>query len=170
MGRQLAEVEIARIRWEEFRTLGNRSGAVPGALRRLLAAADEDDALAAYWDLENVVVVQGQLHSAALPTVSVLLAGLLGELSADARDLVLELLQQIVMGESDEDEAVLGSTDLGDRCREAARTGLWVVYRELGTRRGETAQAILERIESEKPRLAAHLAGVRGKWRGTPRQ
>lgn len=119
--------------------------------------------MAAYWDLENVVVVQGQLHSAALPTVSVLLAGLLDELSADARDLALELLQQIVMGESDEDEKALGNTDLGDRCRAAARTGLWLVYRELGTRRRETAEAILERIEDEKPRLTAYLAGVRGK-------
>ncbi|MBM7442417.1 hypothetical protein [Streptomyces sp. HB132] len=163
MSSQPAETEIARIRWEDFRTLGDRSGGVPGALRRLLAAADEDDALAAYWDLENVVVVQGQLHSAALPTVSVLLAGLLGELSADARDMVLELLRQIVMGESDEGEVALGDPGLGDRCREEARTGLWLVYRELGTRRRETAESILERIESEKPRLTAHLGGLRGK-------
>lgn len=163
MSIRLAEVEIARIRWEDFRTLGNRSGGIPGTLHSLLAAADENEAMAAYWDLENVVVVQGQLHSAALPTVSVLLAGLLGDLSPDARDLVLELLQQIVMGESDENEAALGNTDLGDRCREAARSGLWLVYRELGTRRRETAEAILERIENEKPRLAACLAGVRGK-------
>ncbi|GGY94259.1 hypothetical protein CP967_07270 [Streptomyces nitrosporeus] len=163
MSRQLAEVEIARTRWEDFRTLGARADGVPDALRRLLAAGGEDEAMGAYWDLENVVVVQGQLHSAALPTVSVLLAGLLDELSADARDLVLELLQQIVMGESDRDEAALGNTDLGDRCREAARAGLWLVYRELGTRRRETAEAILERIEDDKPRLAAYLAGVRGK-------
>ncbi|MFF3128444.1 hypothetical protein ACFVRD_40650 [Streptomyces sp. NPDC057908] len=102
------------------------------------------------------------MHSAALPTVSVLLAGLLDELSADARDLVLELLQQIVMGESD-DEGALGQTDLGDRCREAARTGLWLVCREPVTRRRETAKAIPERIENEKPRLAAYPAGARGK-------
>ncbi|WP_406395821.1 hypothetical protein [Streptomyces sp. NBC_00887] len=94
---------------------------------------------------------------------SSLLAGLLDELSADARDLVLELLQQIVTGESDEAEAALGHTDLGDRCREAARTGLWLVYRELGTRRRETAEAVLERVENDKPRLAAYPAGVRGK-------
>ncbi|MET7364411.1 hypothetical protein ABZS61_01035 [Streptomyces sp. NPDC005566] len=162
MGGQLAEVEIARTRWEDFRTLGNRSRGVPEALRRLIAAVDEDEAMGAYWDLENVVVVQGQLHSAALPTVSVLLAGLLDELSADARDMVLELLQQIVMGESDETEAALGHADLGDRCRDAARTGLWLVYRELGTRRRETAEAILERVENDGPRLVAHLAGVRG--------
>ncbi|MFF3730304.1 hypothetical protein ACFYXM_08280 [Streptomyces sp. NPDC002476] len=163
MGRNLAEVEISRIQWETFRTFGNRSGNVPDALRRLLAAADEDEAMAAYWELENVVVVQGQLRSAALPVISVLLAGLLDELSADARDLVLELLQQIVMGESDEDEVALGDSELGDRCREVARTGLWLVYRELGTRRRETAEAVLERIESDQPRLAAYLAGTRGK-------
>ncbi|MEU9763296.1 hypothetical protein [Streptomyces sp. NPDC047985] len=143
--------------------MGDKSSSVPGALRRLLAAADEDQAMAAYWDLENVVVVQGQLHSAALPTVSVLLAGLLDDVSADARDLVLELLQQIVMGESDADEVALGNTDLGDRCREAARMGLWLVYRELGTRRRETAEAILGQIENDRPRIAAYVAGIRGK-------
>ncbi|MFD7745610.1 hypothetical protein ACFV2V_21620 [Streptomyces sp. NPDC059698] len=163
MSKNLAEVEIARTVWEDFRTMGDRSGGVPDALRRLLAASDEDEAMVAYWDLENVVVVQGQLHSAALPTVSVLLAGLLDELSADARDLVLELLQQIVMGEPDEDELALGNTDLGDRCREAARTGLWLVYRELGTRRRETAEAILDRIEGDRARIAAYTAGIRGK-------
>ncbi|MFD4278948.1 hypothetical protein R2B67_08585 [Streptomyces cyaneofuscatus] len=163
MSRNLAEVEIGRWAWEEFRTMGDRSAGVPDALRHLMAASDEDEAMAAYWDLENVVVVQGQLHSAALPTVSVLLAGLLDDLSADARDLVLELLQQIVMGEADRDEVALGNTELGARCREAARTGLWLVYRELGTRRRETAEAILERIEDDKPRIAAYMASIRGK-------
>ncbi|MEU3267252.1 hypothetical protein [Streptomyces bacillaris] len=163
MSKNLAEVEIARTAWADFRTLGDRSSGVPDALRRLLAAADEDEAMAAYWDLENVVVVQGQLHSAALPTVPVLLAGLLDDMSADARDLVLGLLQQIVMGESDEDEVALGNADLGERCREAARTGLWLIYRELGTRRRETAEAILERIEDDKPRITAYLASLRGK-------
>ncbi|MFH8474835.1 hypothetical protein [Streptomyces sp. NPDC018000] len=163
MGKRLADVEISRIRWEEFGTFGDRSGKVPDALRRLFGAADEDEATEAYWGLENVVVVQGQLRDAALPVVPVLLAGLLDELSADARDFVLELLWQIVLGESDEDEVAVGRADLGDRCREAARTGLWLVYRELGTRRRETAEAILERIEDDKPRLAAYLAGLRGK-------
>ncbi|QNE77748.1 hypothetical protein F0344_26945 [Streptomyces finlayi] len=163
MSRNLAEIEIGRIRWEDFRTLGDRSNAVPGALRRLFAAAGEDEVMGVYWELENVVVVQSQLHSAALPTVSVLLAALLDEMSADARDAVVELLLQIVMGESAKDEIALGNTNLGDQCRAAARNGLWLVYRELGTRRRETAEAILEHIEDDKPRLAAYLAGVRGK-------
>ncbi|WP_330242598.1 hypothetical protein [Streptomyces sp. NBC_00525] len=163
MSRNLAEVEIARTVWTDHRTMGDRSREVPGALRRLLAASDEDEAMAAYWDLENVVVVQGQLHSAALPTVPVLLAGLLGELSPDARDLVLELLRQIVTGEPDKDERALGNTDLGDRCREAARTGLWLVYRELITRRRDTAEAILDRIEEDRARIAAYLRNTRGK-------
>ncbi|PZT71609.1 MULTISPECIES: hypothetical protein [unclassified Streptomyces] len=163
MSRNLAEVEIARTVWTDYRTMGDRSHEVPGALRRLLAASDEDEAMAAYWDLENVVVVQGQLHSAALPAVPVLLAGLLGELSPDARDLVLELLRQIVTGEPDEDERALGNTDLGDRCRAAARTGLWLVYRELTTRRRDTAEAILARIEEDRARVAAYLENTRGK-------
>ncbi|MEU3653607.1 hypothetical protein AB0E67_12410 [Streptomyces sp. NPDC032161] len=49
------------------------------------------------------------------------------------------------------------------RRREAARTGLWLVYRELGTRRRETAEVVLEHIEDDKPRLTACLAAIRGK-------
>ncbi|WP_299542243.1 hypothetical protein [uncultured Streptomyces sp.] len=163
MSKNLAEIEIDRIRWEDFRTLDGRANEVPRALRRLFAAGGEDEVMGAYWELENVVVVQGKLHSAALPTVSVLLAGLLDEMSADARDAVVELLLQIVTGESDKDEVALGNADLGDQCRAAARNGLWLVYRELGTRRREMAEAVLEHIENDKPRLAAYLAGLRGK-------
>ncbi|SER88014.1 hypothetical protein SAMN04487983_102444 [Streptomyces sp. yr375] len=163
MSKRFAEIEIARVPWQDYRASGDRSGAVADALRKLVDATTEDDAFGAYWGLENVVVVQGQLYSAAVPTVQVLLAALLDDLSPDARDLVLELLQQIVMGEADADEAALGDADLGDRCRTAARNGLWLVYRELGTRRRETAEAVLDRIETDRPRLNAYLAGLRGK-------
>ncbi|GAA3375490.1 hypothetical protein GCM10020367_43500 [Streptomyces sannanensis] len=163
MSESLAEIEISRIGWSDFHTLGDRSENVPGALRRLLAAGTEDEAMGAYWELENVVVVQGQLYSAALPTLSVLLAALLDDLSVDARDLVMELIYQIVAGEADEEEAARGNSDLGDRCRDSARSGLWPIYRELGTRRRESAEAVLERIETDKQRLNAYLAGLRGK-------
>ncbi|MEV0964717.1 MULTISPECIES: hypothetical protein [unclassified Streptomyces] len=163
MSKSLAEIEIGRLDWTAFRTLGDRTEKVPGALLRLFAAGTEDEAMAAYWELENVVVVQGQLYSAALPTVHVLLAALLDELSADARDLVLELLFQIVSGEADEEERGMGNSALGDLCRDAAREGLWLVYRELGTRRRETAESILERIEGDEARLTAFLASLRGK-------
>ncbi|WP_236239993.1 hypothetical protein [Streptomyces sp. CC228A] len=163
MSKSLAVIEIERVDWASFPILGDRPEAVPESLRRLISAVTEDEAMDAYWGLENVVVVQGQLYGAALPTVPVLLAALLDDLSADARDLVLELLFQIVAGEADEEEAARGNVDLGDRCRAAARQGLWLVYRELGTRRRETAVAVLERIEDDKARLAAYCAGLRGK-------
>ncbi|MEU9335747.1 hypothetical protein AB0D49_21615 [Streptomyces sp. NPDC048290] len=163
MSKSFADIEIGRVAWQQYRTAGDRSAQVPDALRALAAAVTEDDAFGAYWGLENVVVIQGQLYSAAVPTVSVLLAALLDELSPDARDLVLELLQQIVRGEAEKEEAALGDADLGDRCRAAAREGLWLVYRELGTRRRETAEAILERIEPDRARLTAYLKGLRGK-------
>ncbi|WP_175410377.1 hypothetical protein [Streptomyces sp. TRM64462] len=161
--RGFAAVEIDRVDWAAFRVLGGGAHEVPEALRRLVAARSEDEAWEAYWRLENAVVVQGALHSAALPAVGVLLAALLDELSADARDLVLELLRQITAGEADGDEVACGNGDLGPRCRDAARKGLWLLYRELGTRRRETAEAILERVEDDPVRLAAYRERVRGR-------
>lgn len=73
----------------------------------------------------------------------------------------------MVTGESDEEEVALGNADLGE-CRAAARNGVWLVHRELGTRRRESAEAVLEQIDNDKPRLAAYPAGVRGTWCADP--
>ncbi|OII68931.1 hypothetical protein [Streptomyces sp. CC77] len=162
MGRSLAAAEIAGVDWTAQHSLADRPRDVPASLRQLIAARTEDEA-AAYWGLDNSVVVQGALYGAALPVVPVLPAALLDDLSADARDHVLELLYQIVAGEAGEDEAARGSGALGDRCRAAAREGLWLVYRELGTRRRDLAEAILDRVEEDRARLAHHRGALRGK-------
>ncbi|WP_101254203.1 hypothetical protein [Streptomyces barkulensis] len=163
MRKRLCEAEIGRHRWIGLHTLGDRSEQVPDALRRMVSGETEEEVMEAYWDLENTVVVQGQLFDSALPVLSVLLAALTEEISVEARDAVVELIHQIVSGESDEEEVERGNPDLGPRCRELAREGLWLLYRELGTRRRENAEAILEAIDPDGERLAVLRSSVRGK-------
>ena len=151
----LAQMEIQRTRWEEFREISGPAQEIAASLENLLASETPEEAEKRYWGLENHVVVQGQLYSSALPVVSVIMAGLCAEPSRHVRISLLELLFQIVSGESHEDEVAAGRPDLGDECRELARSGLWLLYRELKYGASEAAMEVLEKIETDPTRLAA---------------
>lgn len=51
--------------WGALRTLIGPADFVPAALDRLLRSTNDAEATAAYWELDNRVVVQGQLFEAA---------------------------------------------------------------------------------------------------------
>lgn len=156
----LWELELGRHSWSELRAASGNATRTPSALRRMLLAVTADDADEAYWALENHVVVQGQLFEAAEFVVPVLVAALLEESPSHVRIATLELLFQIVRGEShsDEDDPLIGP-----RCRERARAGLWVFYRELRSsaqRQGEAAREVLEVVETDTERLSVFLSQV----------
>ncbi|MET8161228.1 hypothetical protein ABZT47_33135 [Sphaerisporangium sp. NPDC005289] len=150
-----AEVELNRHRWADLRVCEGRASAVPEAARGLMAAKSADEAEQYYWQLENRVVVQGQLYNSAPPLVSVLTAALLDELERPAKIGILDLLYQIVSGESHPDEVGAGNPDLGWRCRHKAREGIWVFYRELLIGESAAAWDVLEVIDEDAERLAA---------------
>ena len=120
----LASLELDRHDWNQLQVMGDRSDRVPGSLRGLVFAMDEDEATLYYWELENTVVVQGQLFEAAPAVVSVLLAALAEGVSSEAIGWVLELLFQLVSGDSDVEAVERGNGSLGDACRNKAREGL----------------------------------------------
>ncbi|WP_437951431.1 hypothetical protein WME98_11795 [Sorangium sp. So ce296] len=112
--------EIERHDWSKLRAEGSASQ-IPHAIRELQAAATEPEALAAYWKIDNTIVVQGQVYQAALAAVPCLL-GVLLRCTDAARRHVLELLVQIGSGEVAACEIELGEADLVQRClREIAR-------------------------------------------------
>lgn len=51
--------------WRSLRTLIGPADFVPTVIDRLLTATTDDEASTAYWELDNRVVVQGQLFEAA---------------------------------------------------------------------------------------------------------
>lgn len=155
---RLVEAELGRHDWSALPVMyweEDRASRTGESLAGLLSAREEDEATGFYWKLENVVVVQGQLFEAAPAAVSVLLAGLAGPLSKPAGAWALELLFQLVAGESDESAVERGNPDLGPRCRAAAREGLWLLYGSLGGPYDEEARRILERVDGESGRLEA---------------
>ncbi|GAA0648927.1 hypothetical protein GCM10010174_85500 [Kutzneria viridogrisea] len=155
--KSLAAIEIERYDWDSMPVMGDRSEQVPLNLFGLIAADSESAVEEFYWGLENVVVVQGQLFEAAPAVVSVLLASLVGELSPSARRMILELLFQLVSGESDEEAIERGNPELGAACREQARLGISVLYSELYGHFSVAARDILEVVEVDKGRLFHHV-------------
>ncbi len=154
--RTLAQIEIQRINWRAFREAGGAPRALGSSLENLLASETPGDARKRYWKLENHVVVQGQLFTSAIPVISVILASLCDERPRHVRISLLELLFQIVSGEAHESEVSFGRPDLGEECREVARAGLWLLYRELEHGESEAARDVIERIELDRTRLAAY--------------
>jgi hypothetical protein len=134
----LAIVELRRHDWASLRVANDRPLDVPECLEGLIRSTSEDDAAGYFWCLENVVFVQGELFEAALPVVPVVLAALGDEVSRPARLWLLEALFQIVNGRSPRAPTLI------ERCRDAAREGLWTLYRELYYGHAEAAQAVLD--------------------------
>lgn len=152
--KQLVEVEVLRQDWSFLRQASGTADGIPDALRQLIWAQSPEEVQAAYWRLENHVVVQGQLFESAVSTTHVLMAALVSQDRPDfVRIGVLELLFQIVSGESDESEVARGLVDLGEQCRRAARAGLWLLYREMTEGQMDGAREVIAIIEHEPNRL-----------------
>lgn len=125
----LVECEISQYNWTALMEADGPATEIPLAIRELLDASGPDDAVKAYWKLENHVVVQGSLFEAAVCTVSVISASLAFESRPKwVMIQLLELLFQIVSGEAHADEVARGRSDLGERCRTEASKSLWILY------------------------------------------
>ncbi|HVW00360.1 MAG TPA: hypothetical protein VHB77_08470 [Planctomycetaceae bacterium] len=152
----LVDCELDRHDWSQIVEAHGPATNVPVALRQLLASTTENDVQAAYWRLENHAFVSGGLFEAALPLVSALLAALVDfDRPHIVRGWLLELLFQIVNGYSHADERARGRVDLDEQCREAARGGLWLMYRLFQDGfECELTSEIIRRIDPDKSRLS----------------
>ena len=147
----LVEAELGRLDWGKMQCSHGPATKVPEAIRELLAAGNPQEADRAYWKLENVVVVQGQLFESALYVVPVILAALIEtERPRFVRISLQGLLFEIVNGSPHAEEEARGFGDLGERCKDAARQGLWLLYRNLYEAEFESNGYLLYILEPEK--------------------
>jgi hypothetical protein len=86
--------EIERFEWSNYQTAYGNAVDIPSAIVNLKNAETEEDANNFYWKIDNVVILQGSLYSAALPAVSCIL-DIITEATDCSRPLLLELLCQI---------------------------------------------------------------------------
>lgn len=130
MSRDLVvDAVIARYDWRSLQESNGSAVRIPTAFIELLASSGPEASAKAYWKLENHVVVQGALFEASVCVVALIGAALVEPARPKwVRIQLLELLFQIVAGESHSDEVARGAADLGPRCRNEAKKLLWILY------------------------------------------
>jgi len=115
------EIEISRHDWRALRTFEGDGSHLPDALRRLAAARTETEAGDAYWEIDNVVVIQGRLSQSATAVVCCLMQAL-ATAPPPARDEIISLIALIANGYDDHvDVEMVGPVSLAEIRQEVAR-------------------------------------------------
>ncbi|WP_338846804.1 hypothetical protein V8J88_23925 [Massilia sp. W12] len=146
-------IEISRINWENLRVAPGSAVIIPNALIRLLKTQSAEDANEIYWQLENHIVIQGQVFQCAEFAIPVLLLALADDCSRPTKVACMELLFQILAGTPHQSEIDAENNELMDRCHKKAREGLWLLYKELQDGVTDAAYEILDLIDDDKERL-----------------
>ncbi len=141
----VAERLIEEVDWSTYEVTIGPAVRVGAALRGLLSSSNMQEASAAWDELEEFVFSQGNIYSAAEPTVSVMLAALTEDQPPWRSGRILDLLFFIVSGAS------LTDPSLQERCRSRAREGLWLLTRWALTHDGWGRDNALEVIEVVAP-------------------
>lgn len=146
--------------WSGLLTALGGASDVPRALRDLASATDDEQAQQLYWQLDNVVVVQGSAYEAAPFTVGPLMRIALSGSSAGRR-WALELLLQLAAGWGDPAEVERVGFDPADASRERLRAWIEALYTividDVDDQRRELALEIAAAVDDEDERLRRRL-------------
>ncbi|WP_019099918.1 hypothetical protein [Chromobacterium haemolyticum] len=149
----LVEMEIKRIPWSSLREIDGNATNIEFALLNLLNCTSAEEAENIYWQLENRIVVQGQLFQAAEFVVPVIIAALFENKARYIKISLLNLLYQIITGAPHEDEIKQGNINLTEKCIKSAREEIFVLYHELINGEKECAKDIIEIIDTDRSRV-----------------
>jgi hypothetical protein len=131
--RQIAKaltLELARHDWTAFRTFIGDASLVPAAVTALASAESDEQALAAYWRIDNVVMVDGRLSEAVEPLTPCLIVAL-DSAAVPAFNTILDLLSAIAGGyEEHVDNQTVGRASV-KMCVETMASRLNVFIEEL---------------------------------------
>jgi hypothetical protein len=159
-----ALIEIERHDWERFRCgCGQSALHVPDIFRQLLQAKDPSEVAGV--SLADHLEIESMIFEVAVPSVSVILAGLGEELEPFVRVQLLEALWRLVTGESHVSEVRAGRAALDDECVGRAREGLWVLYAEAASGDTDTALEVLDSIERDRERFDRFKDSLRDRVR-----
>lgn len=136
---------MAEADWATLRTLNGTARTVPRSIEGMLRAPDSEVASTRYWELDNDVVVQGQLFEASPYAAEDILERIArADYSAEGLRCALDLLVELASGESDASEVALGRPDLGERCRRVIRAKVVPVLALVSCGDERTAMAVLD--------------------------
>lgn len=156
--RVIEQLVLDKIAWRKIRSLPGSSEYVPEAVNRLMSARTEEEAEEAYWQLDNRVVVQGQLFEAAKWIVAPLMISLPRLISPCVRIRVVNLLVEISLSQPDVSEEKSGNAALASDCLQELRRGLWILYSLLDDASPSVRVGVLDlldNVELDRDRLVA---------------
>lgn len=137
--------ELRVVEWAGLRVSHGSAISVPNTLMRLSKSPNIEAGWAEYWNLDNSVIVQGNLFNAAEAVIPFAIE-LAIEHTDHVRTLALELLIQIAGGATHPTELSFGDNDLDVRCRTAISKGLAFFYTLLGSSSEEVRDRVVELI------------------------
>lgn len=157
--------QLKSVDWKNTRSNARvSSDYVPEAFQQLIDARTEDEAKAAYWLLDNRVVTQGRLFQASEKLVPILLSALKVPLSPAARHRVVELVTEIALGVTADEEARLGNSSLAAAARAAVLRDAPIIYELLSDEDARIRRAalhVLDTVDPDRPRFNAAAVGLR---------
>jgi len=138
--------ELERHDWTQLKACATNASRVPAAVHQLLAGNvdDADD------ELEDYLIVQGNVMPAGVSLVPVIAAALTVQESAPPRWPTINLLLQLMTIDLDARHIEPGSVE--DRARAAAREAIWLLYGDLCHGESEWADDILTVIDPDRER------------------
>ena len=153
---ELVEVEAGRYNWGALRCgCGSSAGHLGPELAELARA--QNAAEASRYHVADHVLSAVYLTAPSVPTASVALAALAGDISDAARHAFLELLLNLAAGEGTALDPALAGRDLVEECRAAIRNGLWILYAEMmhpvSVDTASSAFEALSLVEEDQDRL-----------------
>ncbi len=107
--------DFERYPWARLRASVSAIG-VPTAIHRLATAETQEEADSAYWRIDNVVILQGCLYEAVVPTVTCVILAL-PLATPIGRVQMIEFLSQVANGFWVKEELAHVPPDWPDRCR-----------------------------------------------------
>lgn len=147
---EFGEAAIRGCDWGSFEVCATTGAEELGpSLRRFINSKDSEEARNLWARIENVAFAQNTIYGAAEPTIEVLLAALVDTRPVHVRRWIVELLRFLLSGGS------LTDPDLGRRCHDKARSGLWLLA---GVAKGDTGldrEAALEVIALIDPQYGS---------------
>ncbi|MFD7729812.1 hypothetical protein ACFV6F_05435 [Kitasatospora phosalacinea] len=120
---ELVRAELRRVDWASLKCgCGDTAEHVPLLIEAVITAETPRDMIG--YTLDGHVEESTIIFECTPPAVGVIMAALAGDLSALARDVLLQTLSSVAAGSGDYGSDAEGS-GLGDRCRTHARRGFW---------------------------------------------
>jgi hypothetical protein len=97
---------------------------VPATILKLAGAANEEEADRYYWQIDGVVIFQGALYEAVIPTITAMVL-VLPHASQIGRSQILEFLSQAANGCWSGEELAKGLPDQSARCHQETVRGAY---------------------------------------------